>query len=87
MLEGKTASGFEFTIEDEVLDDYELLEVIHKVDTGHDGYIVDMAKMILGEDQVNKLKEHCKKDNGKVSAIRVVNEMAEIFAVSKKLKN
>ena len=34
MFTGKTSSGFEFSLQDEVLDDYELLETLQDIDDG-----------------------------------------------------
>ena len=37
MFTGKTRSGFEFSLQDEVLDDYELLETLQDIDDGDYG--------------------------------------------------
>lgn len=87
MHKGVTSSGFEFELEDEVLDDYELLEILHKIDNGDNGLIVDMVDKLLGEDQKNKLKEHLRNKNGRVSASLLLKEVMEIFKSNNEGKN
>lgn len=87
MVRGKTSSGFEFQLEDEVLDDYELLEVLHKIDEGNNGLITEMVDRLLGEEQRDKLKDHVRTEKGKVSAKRLLEEVMEIFKASDAGKN
>lgn len=87
MVRGKTSSGFEFQLEDEVLDDYELLEVLHKIDDGNNGLITEMVDRLLGEEQRDKLKDHVRTEKGKVSAKRLLEEVMEIFKASDAGKN
>lgn len=87
MITGKTESGFEFKIEDEVFDDYELLEILHKVDSGDYGLITEMVDKLLGEEQKEKLKEYAKNENGRVQTSVILKEVMDIFKVSKKGKN
>lgn len=87
MIEGKTSTGFEFKLEDEVLDDYELLEVLCDVDDGNMAAIRKVLPMLLGEDQATALKEHLRGDTGRVSASKLFDAVAEIFNTSKELKN
>lgn len=87
MITGTTSSGFAFELEDDVLDDYELLEVLHKVDNGEESYVVEMVDMLLGYEQKNRLKEHIKNTNRRVSASKMMDEVAEIFNATQKGKN
>lgn len=87
MKTGKTSTGFEFKIEDDVLDDYELLEVISEVDRGDYGKVTEMVEMLLGTEQKEKLKEHVRNENGKVSAAKIMDEVKDIFEASNEIKN
>ena len=87
MITGKTKSGFEFELDDEVLDDYELLEVLHKLDSGEYGLVTEMVGKLLGEEQKDLLKEHVRGEDGKVSTQRMMVEVAEIFQANNGLKN
>lgn len=78
MKHGKTSSGFEFELDDEVLDDYELLEMLTELDEGRYDRVTITVEKLLGKEQKEKLKEHIRKD-GKVSASEFMNEIAEIF--------
>lgn len=87
MIEGKTKSGFAFTLTDETLDDYELLEMIMDIDKGAGEKTTSMVERLLGTDQKNALKDHVRDENGRVSATRLMEEIAEIFGASDAGKN
>lgn len=87
MARGKTSTGFEYELDDDVFDDYELLEVLRKIDKGESGYVVDMVDMIFKEEQKEALKEHIRKECGKVSASKLLKEVMEIFQSEKSGKN
>ena len=87
MKTGKTSTGFEFTLEDDVLDDYELLETLTAVDKGEYGQITEMVERLLGKEQKEKLKEHVRNNNGKVSAAKLLDVVREIFDASNEIKN
>lgn len=86
MITGKTASGFEYTIDDNVGDDYELLELMGDVRNGDTLAIFQLISKILGKEQHQALKEHCRVD-GRVSTTRMNEEIVDIFAASKDVKN
>lgn len=87
MIKGVTESGFEFELEDDILDDYELLEVLHKIDKGDYGLVPDMVEKLLGVEQKESLKNHIRTDKGKVSSSRMMDEIMQIFKANNKLKN
>lgn len=87
MVKGKTESGFEYELEDDILDDYELLELLHKVDGGDSGLIVDMVDKLLGTEQKNRLKDHIRNEAGKVSAKLLLKEVSEILSSNNPGKN
>lgn len=87
MKTGKTSTGFEFTLEEDVLDDYELLEILTAVDKGEYGRITEMVERLLGENQKEQLKAHVRNNSGKVSAAKLLDEVKEIFDASNEIKN
>ena len=87
MIKGTTSTGFKFEIKKADLEDYELLEVLHKIDKGDEGLIPDMIDRFLGEEQKKRLKEHVRDEKGKVSASRMMLEVGEIFKGCKEIKN
>ena len=86
MITGKTHSGFEYTIADDIGDDYELLELMSDVRDGDTLAIFQLINKILGKEQHKALKEHCRVD-GVVSTTRMNEEIVDIFAASKDVKN
>ena len=87
MKKGVTATGFEFEIEDEVLDDYELLEVLTDIDSGDLTVVPKMVEMLLGSEQKKKLKEHVRSIAGRVSTKAMMDEVALILSSNSDLKN
>ena len=87
MLRGKTESGFEFELDDEVLDDWELLECFRNIDKGDTEYIIDAAEILLGTEQYEKLKTFIKEKHGRVKASLMTAEVVNIFKSTKEGKN
>ena len=48
MVKGITESGFEFELDEEILDDYELLESLCDIDNGDASKITTVARQLLG---------------------------------------
>lgn len=87
MVKGETSTGFAYELPEDAFDDYELLEVLRKIDKGESGYVVDMIDMLFSKEQITALKEHIRKENGKVSARALMQEVGEIFQNAKNGKN
>lgn len=87
MIAGKTKTGFEFSIEDTALDDWELLEVLADIDDGKTQKIGTAIKLLLGDEQAKALKEHCRNDEGRVPTSAMMAEVGEIFAELRRNKD
>ena len=87
MISGKTTTGFEFEIEDDVMDDYELLEILTKVDSGDLTLVPKMVDLLLGNEQKARLKEHVRATVGRVSTKAMMDEIALILSAKNELKN
>ena len=87
MITGKTESGFEFELDEESLDDYELLENLCDLDNGDISKITVAANQLLGKEQMNALKEHVRNEKGRVSAAKMIEEIAQIFNSRSEVKN
>jgi len=87
VLKGETNTGFEFSLGDDVMDDYELLEVLSSIDTGDYTLVPKMVEMLLGKEQKESLKDHLRNKNGKVSVKGMMEEVMEIFKESTPGKN
>ena len=76
----RTKSGFEFEKSPEALDNWELLEDLVDLET-NSSKIVPVCRRLLGTEGANRLKEHCRDENGKVSVSAVQKEITEIFSL------
>ena len=86
MLEGKTKSGFSFSIEDNVLDDMRLVDALAEIDANPMA-ISKVVQLLLG-DQRNALYAHLARDDGSVPVEAVVEAVMDIFqAGDKRAKN
>lgn len=80
----KTESGFEFCIEDEALNDWELLEALRNFDNGNTGAMLDIERLLLGTEGSKALREHCRSENGRVPASAMIKEISEILRLAGK---
>lgn len=85
-IKGKTDTGFKFEISASVGDDWELLELISQAET-NPLVIIKVLNKIFDQDQVDKLKEHVRDDNGIVSTTKLMSEVTNIFTKAGELKN
>lgn len=86
MIKGTTPTGFEYHVDKETLNDYELLEEVSAVDD-NPLLIANLVKRLLGKEQTNKLKEHIRSDAGIVPLDVMTNEIVAIFQSTKEIKN
>ena len=83
MIEGKTTSGFEYSIEEYKLDNWELLEVLNELGDSPNK-IVSVLPYLFDEEQVKALKEHNRdKKTGVVSASKMVADVMDVFKNNK----
>ena len=79
MVTGATESGFVYELEEESLDDYELLENLCDIDNGDVTKLVTMARRLLGEEQLESLKDHVRNEKGRVSMEKMGEEISQII--------
>lgn len=81
MIKGKTESGFEFTISEDIKNDYELVENLGELE---DNPLIlgKIVNQILGKEQTNKLKDHIRNEKGMVPTDKMTKEIRDIFATS-----
>lgn len=87
MMTGVTKRGFEYTLDEEALDDYELLEMLCEIDRGNNALITIAAAQLLGAEQLASLKEHLRNEKGKVPASAMIEEITQILSGTKDGKN
>lgn len=87
MIEGKLKCGFEYRIEDHVLNNMELVDAIAEVDQNPMA-LSKVLKMLLGDEQRKELYNHLRDAEKHNVPITAVSEaVAEIFGGSSQLKN
>jgi len=91
MVEGKTKSGFKFSIDERVLSDWRLISSISLAEsdelTDRVKGITELVHLLLGKNE-NALIEHIKKKNqGFVPTEAITSELANIISSAKELKN
>ena len=69
--------GFEFTLDDNIFDDFELVELFAKV-AKNPIWIGDLAEKLLGAEQKKALVEHLRDENGKVRTSSMMQALKEI---------
>lgn len=80
MIKGTTISGFDFEIDEEILDSWEYMEAVREADV-HPLAIIDLAIMTLGTNQYNALKEHIRSKYGKLKIDVVKADIISVFNV------
>ena len=78
MIKGKTSSGFEFEISEDVANDYELVENLGELE---DNPLIlgKIVNQILGKEQTARLKDHVRNEKGIVPTDKMTKEIIEIF--------
>lgn len=87
MLNGKTESGFMFEIDERNLDDWELLELLEKIDDGDLTFLTKAMVFLLGKEQYEALKKFVKDRDGRIKISVMMNEFNAIMNANKETKN
>lgn len=82
----KTSTGFVYTINENALNNFELLELFAEVDK-NPLLLPKVLTMILGKDGKQALYDHVRLEDGTVPADKISNELLEIINGSKEVKN
>lgn len=79
MIEGKTSCGFEYKIEDAVLDDMELVDALANLEENPTA-ISKIVRLLLGDSQKKDLYEKVRTPEGRVPVNDVMQVVEEIFS-------
>lgn len=79
MIEGKTRSGFKFSLDEEKLDDMEILEYLAEVEDDL-SQLPKLLEIFLGAEQKQRLYNFVKKKEGRVSIKTTYEILLDIFA-------
>lgn len=84
-LTGVTKSGFAYSILEKNLNNYELVEVLGELET-NPLLLPKVLKLLLGKEQVEKLKNHLRDADGIIDTEKMAAELEDIFKAQQKLK-
>lgn len=86
MIEGITESGFKYSVNEALADDFEFLEVLGDF-TENPLTASKLADMMIGKEQKAALKEHLRGEDGRVKTSDMFRELTEIISAFPKSKN
>lgn len=91
-MKGTTSSGFEFNVSDKIGNDYRLQRVLTAYEKGSDTEkmcsMVELVRVLLGDEGEAALCEHVKEADGTVPTHEIVKEVTEIFGIMRgEIKN
>ncbi|MGI6721061.1 MAG: hypothetical protein ACOX4I_00670 [Anaerovoracaceae bacterium] len=78
-MKGKTSTGFEYDINEMVINNMEFLEELASYLDGEGFEIFHVIEEVLGKDGKKALYEHVRDKSGKVPVDKINEELAEIF--------
>ena len=79
-------SGFSLRIEEDALDDWELMEALIQMDSAHPEAALKALPLLIGEEQMKKLKEHLRTPGGRVPMSKMVQVFGEVFSTLNEAK-
>lgn len=82
----KTSTGFAYSINENALNNFELLDLFAGVDE-NPLLLPKLLKMLLGEETKKALYDHVRLKDGTVPADKISDELAEIITGNKEVKN
>lgn len=76
---GTLKNGFEYEIDDEIMDDMEMVEAVAEAQGENPLAVATVIKMALGEDQKKRLYDYIRNDKGRVPVQEAVESLTEMF--------
>ena len=86
MINITMGDGFKIQLDENVFDDFELVELYAKV-AKNPIWIGDLAEKLLGAEQKKALVEHLRDEKGKVRTSAMMNALSEIERAIPAVKN
>lgn len=86
VIQGVTSNGFEYAIKRSQIDNYELFEAISESEENPAAFPT-VLKLLLGQEQTKKLKDHCRKEDGTVPIKAMMDVLTEIMNGQQPIKN
>lgn len=87
MIDLKTKSGFEISLDEDTMNNMELLDALTALQEGDGTQMSRIIPMVLGKDGKKRLYDHLRLPNGRVPANAVDDELSEIMQALNSGKN
>lgn len=82
----KTSTGFAYSINENALNNFELLDLFAEVDE-NPLLLPKVIKLLLGEEDKKRLYDHVRLEDGTVPVDKISNELMEIITGNNDAKN
>lgn len=79
MKKGKTKSGFEYEIDENLLDDMELIDAMAAAQGEDPTQISTVVVKVFGKEQRKRLYDHLRTEDGRVPVTDVANTITEVI--------
>lgn len=87
MQTGKTKTGFEYTFNEDLINDMEVIDALAEVQSGENILAVStVAKKLFSAEDRKRLYDHVRLEDGRVPADALMEEVAEIISGSEEGK-
>ena len=86
-MKGKTKTDFEWEVNPERLDSWDVLEQLSEMSDGNLLVAPKFLNSVLGPEGKKRLIEHCREEDGRVPTQKVLDEIFDIFNQVKEGKN
>ena len=89
MIKGRTVSGFEFKIDEGMVDDMRFIDALAEMDSGSLLAVSKVANLMFDAEQKERLYKHLSdlSEDGRVHTEPFIKEIVEIFNYNQKTKN
>lgn len=78
-VKGKLENGFEYEVDDVVLNDYEMLEAIAEAQSTNPLKITTVVDKLLGSEQKERLKDYIREEDGRVPIEAITQSVVTIL--------
>lgn len=86
-MTGTTSKGFQFTINENTLDNMELVDALAELEDGNFLVVSKVLTLLIGKEQKKALYDLLRREDGTVPVKDVSDAITEILQSSEELKN
>lgn len=87
MVKGTTESGFDFEIDETKINNYDFIELMVDADDGSIPAMVKAIRLILPQEEINRIKDFVRDENGIAHIPAVYKVVSEIISYKGETKN